>query len=342
MMQRISRALALVALVALGGPGGVFAGEPTIRLKITPVDHDGIYFDLTLRPGQRKSLSVELANLGSQPVEVRTYAADVYTIVSGGLGAELHDESPSGPTRWVSYPTELLELPPRRGTVRDFTVELPEGVKPGEYITSLAIENAHPVAGSGSQVINQVNRTVIAIVITVPGRRLPALEIAGVAHELVNGTSVVSVRLINPGNVHLKPQGTFRLATDGDHVLSRTPITMGTFFAGTDTVFEVPLPETLLPGGYCASLSLHDAEQDTVASAECLRFEIAPAAAEDAPPGAVDEPDGVLDLGWLPWLALLAGGALIAVLAAVGVAVIGRRPKRRGPSSPGDRPAASS
>lgn len=337
MMYRILSAVGVAALLAFGPARPALAAEPLVRLGIAPVDYDGTYFDLTLRPGQRLALSVELANFGTEPIEARTYAADVYTIVNGGLGAELHDEPPSGPTRWVDYPTELLELPPGHGTVRDLVVEVPGDAEPGEYVTSLAIENAEPIGGSGSVAINQVNRTVIAVAITVPGPRRPALEIGGVRHELVNDVSVISFSLVNSGNVHLKPDGDFILQTDDGRLVSQAPVEMDTFFAGSDAVVEVPLAAALRLGGYCASISLHDTEHAVEATAACLPFRVEAAVADtplpqaSAPTGAaVDQPGKPGTLGELLWWVAIAGAAVLLTAAMVGGAVMGLQSRGRG------------
>jgi hypothetical protein len=333
-MHRILPGLGLAVLLAFGAAAVASATEPPVRLGITPVDYAGTYFDLTLRAGERQVLRVELANMGTAPVEARTYAADVYTIVNGGLGAELHDEPPTGTTRWLDYPTELLELPVGRGTVRDLAVEVPSDVEPGEYITSLVIENAEPIVGSGSVAINQVNRTAIAVAIRVPGRRHPALEIGNVGHELVNGVSVVSFALANSGNVHLRPEGDFALRAADGRVVSQAPVEMGTFFAGTGAIVEVPLAEALHPGEYCGALSLRDPEQGVEAATDCRSFRVEAAVAdpslpqESAPAGAaVDQPDAPGPFGGLPAWVPLAAATLLAVAVVAGGAALARRPR---------------
>lgn len=333
-MHRIVSALGLTAFLAFGAAPEALANEPAIRLGITPVDTDGTYFDLTLRAGERQVLRVELANMGTTPVEARTYAADVYTIVNGGFGAELHDEPPTGTTGWLDYPTELLELPAGHGTLRDLTVEVPRDVEPGEYITSLVIENVEPIAGSGAVTINQVNRTAIAVAITVPGPRRPGLDIGDVGHELVNGVSVVSFAVSNSGNVHVKPEGDFTLRAADGRVISQAPVEMGTFFAGTGAIVEVPLAEALNPGDYCGALSLRDPEQEIEAATDCRSFRVETAVAEpslpqaSAPGGAaVDQPDAPGPVGGLPGWVPLAAATLLAVALVVGGAALARRPR---------------
>lgn len=297
--------------------GGALATESPIRLGIRPIGHAGTYFDLTLRPGERRTLQVELGNFGTQPVEVRTYAADVYSIVNGGLGAELHGERASGTTKWLDYAPQRLELPAGRGVVRDFVVEVPARARPGEYITSLVVQNAEPTAAGSSPTINQVNRVVIAVAITVPGPRRPALEIEGARHEVVNGISVVAFSVANPGNVHLRPEGEFALSAADGRILSRAELAMDTIYASTETVLEVPLANPLGPGAYCATLTLRDRDDRAGAAEECSTLVVAAGTAD--PPQAGGEATG----GGMASPAGSSVGLLIAAAAALVLAVSG-------------------
>src|SRR4051812_9477393 len=72
----------------------------TPRLGIRPIDYEG-YFTLEMKPGEKKKLTVELGNYGTQSVKARTYAADVYTLINGGFGVRLDGEATSGTTLWL-------------------------------------------------------------------------------------------------------------------------------------------------------------------------------------------------------------------------------------------------
>jgi hypothetical protein len=91
----IASALGLLTLVA---PGAASAGDAGIKLALRPIGQAGTYFDLTMRPGERRRLEVEIANVGTQRIAARSYAADVYTIVNGGFGGRLRDEPQTGTT----------------------------------------------------------------------------------------------------------------------------------------------------------------------------------------------------------------------------------------------------
>lgn len=232
------------------------------QLSIKPVDASGSYFEVTMAPGETLQLQVELANFGEAAVDARTFAADAYTIINGGLGIRLDGEPTSGATRWLDYPSEELTLESETAIVRAFTVSVPENVTPGEYLTALVIQNAEATGGNdtGGVSLKQVNRQAISVAIDVPGERTPDLAIGSAEHLMVAGRSVIRTGVENPGNVRLKPTGEFTLTNpDGDEI-ANVPVSMGSIYAGTATKVEVPLSELLPAGEYTGTLWLEDSE----------------------------------------------------------------------------------
>lgn len=320
--------------IALVSAGTASADTPA-RLGLTPVGQDGTFFKLTMQPGERKRLQVEAANFGDNKIGARAYAADVYSIVNGGFGADLFGERPAGTTLWVNFPTQEVTLGPQDALVIDFEVSVPAATKPGEYITALVIENADPVQGSGTVAFDQVNRSAIAIAIKVPGPEHPALTIGEVHHREVAGISVVTFDVANTGNVHLHPTGDFVLRRGNDTQIAATAVTMDSVYAGTATILEVPMGKLLPPGDYCAELRLADKSARASATTTCLAFEIAAPVTE-----------GPLALGPLPEIAapvvaairdspLVVVLALLLVLAGVVFLLIWRRRRRAAPPEMG-------
>ncbi len=340
---------AIEPLLDPGGRGELRAVVPAgaaapIRLSITPVGVEGSYFTLTASPGERRPLTVQLGNVGTSTVRARTYPADAYTIVNGGFDAALAGEPASGTTTWLDYPDEVLGLAAGATVQRPFTLAVPADATPGEYLTSLVIQNAEPVAGDGATselnfAFRQVIRQVIAVSITVPGPQVPGLEIGAVTHRTVAGTSSIAVAVKNTGNVRLKPAGEFVLRDDAGKEVSRYPVSMDSFYAGTQTFIEVPFAQRLNPGVYSASLSLTDATATGVAvSSDALAVIVPTAAAETgtspqpigtvavpqpaavdqaAPTGAAAHVSGAWPAHPIVWV--LGGTALLVVLLGAGI-----------------------
>jgi hypothetical protein len=252
--------LAVLLLVALAAPSAAHAEEGKVRLALTPVGQAGSFFDLTMAPGESRSLEIDIGNAGATELAARTYAADVYTIINGGFGAHLRDDPQTDTTRWLSYPTQVLRLAAGAGVRRTFAVVVPTHAAPGEYITSLVLENDQPIRGSGAVGLDQVVRQAVAVVVTVPGPRLPGLAIGLASHKVVAGRSVVSIGVENTGNVRLKPLVTFALVDTTGAEISHSTMRMDTFYAHTRTSVEMQLAELLPPGTYTVRLTLEGAE----------------------------------------------------------------------------------
>lgn len=327
-----SASLALLACLALCAPA--LAGHEPSRLGLTPMGQSEQFFDLTLEPGESRQLKVEIANFGHDELLTRTYAADGYTIINGGFAAELFGEAASGTTLWLDYEQQELMLASGEGLVMDFSVSVPAGTPPGEYITALVAENAEPYrdAQPGSMTMEQVNRTVVAIAIDVPGRRHPALKIGGVSHKAAAGMSFVAFEIDNPGNVHLKPAGAFTLRDAASLPIANAEPVMDSVYARMDTLLEAPLAQILAPGDYCAELSLIDQATGAGDATTCLPFSVAaPLGQAITGNGSQTTPvvqpvlDAVGDDPLLAGLALLGGLAVMVVLCIV----LWRRRRRR-------------
>lgn len=340
-----SLALILMLIALLAGAARASAEEPSVNLSIAPVGVESSYFSLTMSPGESRDLTVEFANFGTSTVTARAYVADAYSLVNGGFGARLDGEPTSGTTLWVDYAGERLDLEPGSAVTRTFRVTVPAGVKPGEYLTSMALQNGEPVAvgnQDGAVSFNQVIRQVIAISIDIPGPRAPGLEIGAVTHKEVAGKSVVVFGVTNPGNVRLTPSGEFVLTTlDGTEV-SRTPVSMNSVYAQTETSLEVPLAERLNPGDYFASLTLSDRDYAVTASSDHQPFTVnalptALGATESTSNGvAVNQPAGELESveSGEPDHLILVGAGALAMLLVSGVLLAIKRRRQRNNTPP--------
>jgi hypothetical protein len=245
-----------------------------VQLSLKAVGQSSPYFSLTLTPGQTVSLEVELGNHAARSMSVRTYAADAYSIVNGGFGVKGRDSRPTGTTGWVSYPTKVLELPAGEASIRTFSVTVPAGTMPGQYLAGLVLENDVPVKGSGSVALDQLVRQALAISIQVPGPLNPAFRLDSASHHFVAGHSVVGERVANSGNAHLRPSGRVIIRDSSGRTVSEAPIAMGSLYSHDTTEVRSTLAGLLQPGEYTATVTLTDPETKTTATGKDLPFTV--------------------------------------------------------------------
>ena len=324
-----------VLLVAFAAPGATLAKGDEVKLALRPVGQAGPYFALTMRPGETRSLDVEISNVGDATISACTYAADVYTIINGGFGGRLRGQVQTGTTRWLDYPTDVLDLRAGKGIRRSFRVAVPANAGPGEYITSLVLENDQPIRTGGAVALDQIVRQAVAVVVTVPGARSPGLAIGQATYAIVGGTSIVSVAVENTGNVRLKPVVAFALFDAAGAEVSRASVQMETFYARTSTVVEVPLAAPLPPGTFALRVSLDDDDQGAAAANGAIAL-VVPAATEaaaTADPAAPAVPNGdaapVEPVASVPVSVLVQVGGVASGGIAIGLLVVGLARRRR-------------
>nr|WP_255316811.1 DUF916 domain-containing protein [Nesterenkonia sp. Act20] len=252
--------------------------EESVNLSLQPVDHPGSYFALTMEPGESQELTFAQANNGEAELDVIVYPADAYTLVNGGFGARESGSETTGTTTWLDYGSEELTLQAGQTRESSITLTVPPETPPGQYITSLVLQNAEPLEGSGDVALNQTVRQAMPITIEVPGELDPAFELGGASHKHAASRSVIEVELTNTGTAHLEPAGDFTIKDEGGETVSEASVALGDVIAGTQTTVEVTLDGALEPGEYTASGSMTDADSEISAALEGQRFTVEEAA----------------------------------------------------------------
>ncbi len=298
-----------------------------IKLAISPADINKPYFDVTLKPGKSILLQASLRNTSKHSVVARSYPSNVYTIVNGGFGTDLFGAPAAGTTKWTNFDSETLNMAGGSTVNRAFTLKVPAGTPPGQYITSLVIQNKEPTAGSGDGGIQfqHIARSTAAIQIRVPGPLKPGLSIDGASHTVLVQKSVVLLDITNTGNQILKPSASMVVtAESGGAQIGNGTIKMASFYSGTSTKDEFNLDRLLDPGCYLVDAHLNDAATGTDTKRSGLKFCVA----GDETQGTREVSAPGTDRWWLLPLGLL------VLLALVGAALIWRhraRGKQRAP-----------
>ena len=171
-----SFALAAVAVAALtaaapasspGSPGSMGLGGQ-FGLVPAPGSNgaDGLYFQLTVPPGQSTTATVILTNLAAKTQELKIGRSVGVTAANGGTTYSVVAHGCLGAACWVSGLPSLVTLPAHAQERLDFTVKVPNGTAPGQYLGGIAAAPAvaPPSVAVGKQ---QSTRAVIVEDVTV-------------------------------------------------------------------------------------------------------------------------------------------------------------------------------
>ena len=296
-----------------------------VQLGVKPVGVDGSYFDLTMSPGDSRQVTVTFGNYGTRNAVAMTYPADVYSLVNGGMGVRLAGEPTGGTTGWLGFEAETIQLAAGEATMRTFAVSVPLDTTPGEYITSIVIQDATPVDETSDSGVtaNRVNRQAIAVAVTVPGPVAPGLTLGDVEHHIAGGRSVIAVEVANTGNVRLQPSGELVVTAASGSDSARFTVRMESVYAGTSTLAEIPFTTILEPGAYTVVLSLTDSTHAVTATTPALDLTVPVAGTQALAPlssiaqaASVSQPTGSSDGSSALSLTSTVAGVLALALAA--------------------------
>ncbi len=213
------------------------------------------YFVVDAEPGSTVSQYALVSNTGAAAVEAQVVPVDAVTSDTGGIAYRL----PSDPRQlvggWVSLAASRFQVEPGKGVVTPFTISVPAGTPPGQYVGGLtafvpvgATQQSQPQQGQAGQQFAVVvqTRSVAAVEVNVPGLRRAAFTIFGADGTYQPDSAYVVIRVRNTGNVLLQGHGNVVVTRAADS----TPIIAGPFTVDTtvpDSDFTYPIRWTRQP-----------------------------------------------------------------------------------------------
>ena len=249
-----------------GTPASPTASDTVWFVIIPEGKTNGEYFDVTLKPGESATLSATIGNGSEIPVKAMMYAADAYSGTNGGLLLNNADAPVTDPTTWLEFPTSTYDFQPEEAFEQKFTVTVPEGTAPGQYITGIAIETADAAPMEGEAPFLVKYRLVSPVLITVPGDVTAGFELGNISVVVDDQTTTIDGPIENTGNIRVRPEGTLTLTDANGAQVVDAQITMSSVYAGDQTTFQILLPSPLAEGIYTASVDLKDPDTGAVAS----------------------------------------------------------------------------
>jgi WxL Interacting Protein, peptidoglycan binding domain len=268
-MKQLRRAVAvttaaLTVFVGLALPAGAATTKgDSVGASVAPgsqTDPKGSYFVLDEQPGATVTQSIVLENSQSHPIEAHLESVDATTGDATGVTYALPNSQPTLTGTWVTVQTPVVTLQPNEKRSLPFTVTVPAGTKPGQYIAGLSAWVPLPAAkkqpalkqGTGFSVSLQPRR-VIAVEIDVPGGPLASkLAVTGARATATPDGVALLLGLSNTGNAFARGNATVSVNDTG----LQTHFTINTFVAGTQIEYRIPWTKDVVTGTHAVSAVL--------------------------------------------------------------------------------------
>jgi hypothetical protein len=262
------RRIAAAALVGVVGvltavvPASARTVAITVDAKPAPGSHTApggaSWFLLQLAPGASITQQFEISNPNGFAVTADVGPVDAHTGPTTGATYSAPLTAPKLTGTWITSSVAQVQLQPGEHRLVPFTVHVPVGTKPGQYLAAMSA-SPPPPASVGRQV--QPNHAVIqwrlraqsaiAVEVDVPGPMAPRLVVTGVQPNARNGL-VLRVHMDNRGNAFARGTG---VVTVADAAL-RDAFPVQTFVPGTAIDFPVPWTHNVVPGRHVVNVRL--------------------------------------------------------------------------------------
>jgi hypothetical protein len=228
----------------------------------------GSFFAPTIEAGSTARLTALIANTGEVVQYLRTYTNNAFTADGGGFGAAEYGTPPNDVTSWLNYPEETFTIEPGQGIERTFSIKVPEGTAPGQYITAVAAEDADVSAVEGSENFTQRLRYVVPVFITVPGETTAGFTVGDITLTVESDVILVQIGLENTGDVRVRPEGTVDLLDHDGNLIVSFPVTMESIYAHEATTLTLGAAGVIPSGTYQVQVNLTDPDTGETAAAE--------------------------------------------------------------------------
>lgn len=294
------------------------------------------YFVYPLAPGASETGSVIVSNVGTATGVAHLFATDATTGPTSGTvyrtnGAPVHAGT------WLQLAQTSVSLAPGTSVTVPFTVQVPAGAPPGQWVSGIAVESPQSsstrTTGKKRSVRIRVRSlTIVAVQVNVPGAVRQGFRIGAVHAGGSGGYQQVFVHFSDTGNVLSRPRGTVTVAkTNGSH-RQLLRYSMDTFLPQTAIDYPLLLRTALPPGTYYADILLRarplDGGSPIVVRAR-RRFRISSKQVKQVFTTASPTKTPGSGSSSSTTIAAAAGGAAVALLVVGGVAlVLRRRPPR--------------
>ncbi len=231
-----------------GKTSDAVAAKPAPGSSISP----GGWFLLDTEPGATITQSIRVKNTNTHTVSAQVEAVDATTSDHTGVQLGRPGGAVASVGRWIVVSTPEITLQPDEQRDVSFTVRVPAGTGPGQYLAGVNVyvplaNHSTPPAAPRNGVSLGMDlqfRRAIAVEVDIPGARAPKMVVTGAAPKASSQGIELGIHMANQGNAFAHGKGVVRIPdTNTDFSFD-----MDTFVPGTAIVFPMLWTKSVVPG----------------------------------------------------------------------------------------------
>ncbi|HXA29735.1 MAG TPA: DUF916 domain-containing protein [Candidatus Angelobacter sp.] len=257
----LAAALSAAVALAAGGTGATAAGPGGISLSPAHADPANpatrAYFIRSVQPGHGFSDAVVVTNQGDSSADLIVSAVDGLTGATSGAVYANRQDPVSRAGAWIKPQSGTVTVGAHATIQVPFTVSVPAGTTPGDHLGGIAVEGAHPTTSGQGVAVTTVLRSVVGVLVQVPGPAAAHFHVDAAVVQPLPGTRLASlvVTLGDDGQLLGKPTLAVTLSGPGGYHNTVTR-KLDTVLPGDTIAFPFPWPDALAPGSYEVGVAL--------------------------------------------------------------------------------------
>jgi hypothetical protein len=173
------------------------------------------HFTYAVKAGTTVLDSVEVINFRDQTLDARVYPADMLTAKGGGLSPAQEYSPRKRVGAWIGMEYADISVEPNQTMEIPFSISVPKGIVPGEYIGAVV---AAVRGGTNASGIALETRAALLVRVRVPGKVDLGVEVGQLRSSDTDGGRRFDVVVRNTGNVLFTMNGAVRLQSGGETI----------------------------------------------------------------------------------------------------------------------------
>jgi len=257
-------AAAFIAFAGAVQPAGAGKFGDVVTATVAPgsqVSPRGNFYLVAATPGDTVTQHVVVSNPNDHAVTVNVEAVDASTAPTTGLQLAQPGSAKALTSRWIVVATPQVTLAPSEQRDVPFTIHVPTGLKPGQYLAGISA--SVPLASDGGAAARAASRQAgfamavqfqrgIAVEVDIAGPRAPTLTVTGAEPKAAPGGVVLGVHMANTGNAFAHGTGVIRVPDTGTDFSFK----ISTFVPGTAIVYPMQWTKAVVPGTHHVEVDL--------------------------------------------------------------------------------------
>jgi hypothetical protein len=245
--------LLVFSLMAFFVCSKLYAQEEGFGISVSPPT-----FEFTANPGNQIEANIRVNNVSNEPLEISVDVRNFIALGEEGAVALTEEGLEYTLASWITVIPDVVSIDSKGKVDFKFTIKIPENAPPGGHFSSIVFRTERNESfETGASVVQEVG---VLILLRISGEVKEGIDIESFStgkNFYEYGPIDFSSRVLNTGNVHIKPKGVITISNIFGKVIATIDVDQKNVLPGSIRKIDSVWDKTNLFGKYNATLSVN-------------------------------------------------------------------------------------